>query len=86
LPTPPTGKQIFNTTTNGLEIYLSGQWVLLAVTNPTGNRVEVFTFLDLPVPVAGAISLDATKMGYLLRNNRYFTELPQPEWRWVNGH
>ncbi|MFN3445403.1 MAG: hypothetical protein ACK44D_06665 [Bacteroidia bacterium] len=62
LVSPPNGLQIFNTTTNMLNIYRLNQWVEGASTNPLDNLVHVYSTSDLPTPSGGAITLDATKM------------------------
>lgn len=60
--TPPNGMQIFNTTTNLLNIYRVNQWEVVAMTNPLDNLVHVYSLSDLPTPSGGGITLDATKM------------------------
>lgn len=60
--TPPNGLQIFNTTTNLLNIYRVSQWVEATVPNPLDNLVHVYSLSDLPTPSGGVITLDATKM------------------------
>lgn len=62
IATPPNGMQIFNTTTNLLNIYRVSQWVEVPVINPLDNLVHVYSLSDLPTASGGSITLDATKM------------------------
>ncbi len=62
IATPPNGLQIYNTTTNKLEVYRSTRWESASFTNPTTNLVYVNALSDLPTPSGSAITLDATKM------------------------
>lgn len=62
ITTPPNGLQIYNTTTNKLEVYRSTRWEAATFTNPTTNLVYVSALSDLPTPSSNVITLDATKM------------------------
>ncbi|GAA4032977.1 hypothetical protein GCM10022409_16600 [Hymenobacter glaciei] len=62
IPSPPVGLQVFNTTTNMLNLYKAGQWEAVALTAPTTNLVHVYSMADLPAPAGNAITLDASKM------------------------
>lgn len=62
ITSPPNGLQIYNITTNRLEIYRSTQWESMASINSGSNLVYVYSLTDLPSPASGAITLDANKM------------------------
>ena len=63
IATPPIGLQVFNLTTNTVDIYKSTGWASAAFTQPAAtNLVYVSALADLPAPSGGAILLDATKM------------------------
>lgn len=59
---PPNGLQVYNTTTNTLEIFKGSAWQALAFSPAATNLVNVYSMADLPAPVGTAITLDATKM------------------------
>jgi len=62
ITSPPNSLQIYNITTNRLEIYISGSWQSVNVTNANSNLVYIYALADLPTPSGSAITLDATKM------------------------
>ncbi len=59
---PPIGLQVFNITTNTLDINRSTGWASAAFTQAATNLVYVSALADLPAPSGLAILLDATKM------------------------
>lgn len=59
---PPNGLQVYNTTTNTLDIYKTNTWQSVAFTNNSSNLVYVYSLADLPTPSGSAITLDANKM------------------------
>ncbi|MCF8239711.1 MAG: hypothetical protein K9I85_16220 [Saprospiraceae bacterium] len=59
--TPPIGLQVFNLTTNTIDIYKSTGWASAAFTPPATNLVYVSSLADLPAPSGSAILLDPTK-------------------------
>jgi len=59
---PPIGLQVFNLTTNSLDIYKSTGWGSATIVASTTNLVYVSSLADLPAPSGNAILLDATKM------------------------
>lgn len=59
---PPIGLQVFNLTTNTVDIYKSTGWSSAAFAQTNTNLVYVSALADLPAPSGGAILLDATKM------------------------
>jgi len=59
---PPTGLQVYNLTTNTLDLYTSTGWKSAAYTQAATNLVYVYSLSDLPAPSSGSILLDATKM------------------------
>lgn len=61
ISTPPNGLQVYNLTTNTLDIYRGSRWESLP-DNPASNLVYVYSLADLPAPSGNAITLDATKM------------------------
>ncbi len=62
IASPPIGLQVFNLTTNTLEVYAGAVWESLAFALAGSNLVNVTSLSDLPPPVGGAITLDASKM------------------------
>lgn len=63
IATPPVGLQVFNLTTNTLDIYRSTGWASVEFSQAAAsNLVYVYSLADLPAPVGAAILLDATKM------------------------
>ena len=59
---PPNSLQIFNLTTNTVEIYRNNAWTPFTLGNALNNLVNVYSLSDLPAPVSGAITLNANKM------------------------
>ncbi len=62
IATPPNGLQVYNLTTNTLDIYRSNRWEAVNFTSPASNLVYVYSLSDLPTPVGSAITLNANKM------------------------
>ena len=62
ISSPPNGLQVYNITTNKLDVYRSNRWESTAFTSPNSNLVYVYSLADLPTPASAAITLDATKM------------------------
>lgn len=58
---PPEGLNIYNLTTKTTDIFSNGAWKSLEY-EKASNLVFVYSLSDLPEPVGGAITLDATKM------------------------
>ena len=61
ITTPPNGLQVYNITTNTLDVYRGTRWESVSG-NPLSNLVYVYSLADLPAPSGNAITLDATKM------------------------
>lgn len=61
ITSPPAGLQVYNLTTNTLDVYRSTRWASFPE-NPASNLVYVYSLADLPAPAGNAITLDATKM------------------------
>ena len=59
---PPNGLQVYNITTNTLDIYKLNTWHAVAFSPNATNIVAVYSLADLPEPVNNAITLDASKM------------------------
>lgn len=59
---PPAGLQVFNLTTNTLDLYKAGRWESVALTAPNTNLVYVYSLGDLPAPTGNAITLDGNRM------------------------
>ncbi len=59
---PVNGLQIYNTTTNSVDIYRLTQWQSSTSTNPLSNLVYVHSLSDLPTPSGSVITLNASKM------------------------
>jgi len=59
---PTIGLQVFNLTTNTIDIYKSSGWASAAFTQSATNLVYVSELADLPAPSGSSILLDATKM------------------------
>ena len=62
ITTPATGLQVYNLSTNLLNIYNGSQWVAISNLNTTSNLVNVYSTADLPAASGGVITLDATKI------------------------
>lgn len=62
ITSPPNGLQIYNTTTNTLDIFNSNAWQAVTFSPSATNLVTVYSLADLPAPVGTAITLDANKM------------------------
>lgn len=64
IATPPTGLQVFNLTTNTLDIYRDSVWASVPFTTSqfATNLVYVSSLADLPTPSGNSILLDANKM------------------------
>ena len=62
ISSPPNSLQIYNITTNRLEIYSNGSWQSVNFTNVNSNLVYIYSLADLPTPSGSLITLDATKM------------------------
>lgn len=62
IASPPNGLQVFNITTNTMDVYRNVQWESVSFTNPGTNLVNVYSLANLPTPSGSAITLDATKM------------------------
>ncbi len=62
IASPPNGLQIYNITTNTLDVYRSTQWESAASLSAASNLVYVYSLADLPPPSGSAITLNATKM------------------------
>lgn len=62
IASPTVGLQVFNLTTNTLDIYRGTGWESTGFTNPGTNVVHVYSPADLPAPVSGAITLVTGKV------------------------
>ncbi|MGZ5253176.1 MAG: hypothetical protein ACXWV4_02275 [Flavitalea sp.] len=62
IESPPIGLQIFNTTTNTLNIFRGIQWESVTFSNPGSNLVHVYSLADLPAPSGNVITLNPGKM------------------------
>lgn len=62
IDTPPIGLQVFNLTTNTLDIYKDTGWATATLVPSATNLVYVSSLADLPAPSGNAILLDAAKM------------------------
>ncbi|MCY7422034.1 MAG: hypothetical protein LH478_09885 [Chitinophagaceae bacterium] len=59
---PANGLQLYNTTTNTIDIYRNTQWGHLNSGHIAANIVYVDSLADLPSPSGGGITLDGSKM------------------------
>lgn len=59
---PPLGLQLYNTTSNTLDIYRGSGWESLSFSESAGNMVRVSSLADLPAPQGDAITLDPSKV------------------------
>ncbi len=59
---PPNALQVYNTSTKALNIYNNDRWETITPKASTNNIVNIYSLSDLPTPVSGVITLDATKM------------------------
>lgn len=55
---PPIGLQVYNITTNTLDIYKGTTWLSVAYAPPASIIVFVYSMADLPAPVATVITLN----------------------------
>ncbi|WP_296623167.1 hypothetical protein, partial [Marivirga sp.] len=62
MDSPPNGMQIYNTTTNSLDVFTGSNWSSMEYTHPTSNVVHVYSLDDLPTPSGSEILLDSVKM------------------------
>lgn len=60
--TPPNSLQIYNLTTNTLDVYRSTHWESMNFKSPSSNQLFVYSLSDLPTPSGSAITLDSTKI------------------------
>ncbi|HET8860877.1 hypothetical protein [Marivirga sp.] len=78
ISTPPNGLQIYNITTNTMDIYRADGWESTAYSKTDESLVYVYSLDDLPAPSAGGITLDANSM-YIFRGivdiSPYYLEL-----------
>jgi len=66
ISSPPNGLQVYNTTTNTMDVYRDDQWESTAYAAPDASSVYVYSLDDLPNPSGGAIVLDANSV-YIFR-------------------
>lgn len=59
IASPPNGLQVYNTTTNTLDIYKGSLWEQAAYGDSSVKLIR--SLADLPAPVSGEIKLDSTK-------------------------
>ncbi|MDB5202315.1 MAG: hypothetical protein JWQ27_1724 [Ferruginibacter sp.] len=59
IATPPNGLEVYNTTTNNLDIYRGSGWIPVAYADT--SVILVRSLADLPAPVSAGITLDSTK-------------------------
>lgn len=78
ITSPPNGLQVYNTTTNSIDVYRTDHWESTEYTNPNESLVYVSSLEDLPAPSGSAITLDANSM-YIFRGiidiSPYYLEL-----------
>ncbi len=73
ITTPPTGLQVYNTTTNTLDIYKGSIWDQMASADTSIKLVRSLS--DLPSPVGNEIKLDSTKTYSFFWFGEYFALL-----------
>ncbi|HVG15339.1 MAG TPA: hypothetical protein VM935_10270, partial [Chitinophagaceae bacterium] len=59
ISSPPNGLQVFNTTSNTLDIFKGSVWEPVAYSDSSVKLIRSLS--DLPAPVSGEIKLDSTK-------------------------
>lgn len=59
ITSPPAGLQVYNTTTNTLDIYRGSLWEQMAANDSSIKMIR--SLADLPAPVGSEIKLDSTK-------------------------
>jgi hypothetical protein len=62
ITSPAVGLQVFNLTTNTVDIFRGSVWESVGYANPGNSVVNVNSLSDLPAPANGAITLVAGKM------------------------
>ncbi|NEN24395.1 hypothetical protein G3O08_12865 [Cryomorpha ignava] len=62
ISSPPDGLQVYNITTNTMDVYRSDNWASTAYTKPDDRLVYVYSLADLPAPSGSTITLDANSM------------------------
>ena len=62
IASPSNGLQVYNTTTNTVDLYKLNQWQSVTNTQAASDLVYVYSLSDLPAPSGSAITLNATKM------------------------
>ncbi|MDX5346133.1 MAG: hypothetical protein LPJ89_06170 [Hymenobacteraceae bacterium] len=62
ISSPPAGLQIYNTSTNTIDIYRGQVWESLSFSEQGSNAVKVQSLTDLPAPQGSEIMLDANKV------------------------
>lgn len=66
ISSPPNGLEIYNISTNTLDIYRVDEWKAVAYKNRDDNMVYVYSLDDLPSPSGSAITLDSGSV-YIFR-------------------
>lgn len=66
ISTPATSLQVYNTTSNTMDLYDGVAWRQLAINS--SSVVMVRTMADFPAPAAGVITLEANKMYVILES------------------
>ncbi|WKK75994.2 hypothetical protein QYS49_00645 [Marivirga salinae] len=78
IASPPSGLQIYNITTNTMDVFRSDHWESTTYANTDENLVYVYSMDDLPAPSGSSITLDANSM-YIFRGiidiSPYYLEL-----------
>lgn len=78
ISTPPNGLQVYNVTTNTIDVYRGDHWESTAYTKSNDGLVYVYSLEDLPAPSGSSITLDASSM-YIFRGivniTPYYIEL-----------
>ncbi len=66
ISSPPNGLQVYNITTNTMDVYRNDQWESIAYETPDASSVYVYSLDDLPDASSGAINLDGNTV-YIFR-------------------
>ena len=62
ITSPPVGLQVYNLTTNTMDIFRGVNWESTGFMSPTSSVVNVNSLADLPAPSGGVITLTKDKM------------------------
>ena len=62
ITSPPVGLQVYNLTTNTVDVFRGVHWESTGFMSPTSSVVNVNSLADLPAPSGGVITLTKDKM------------------------